>query len=251
MTLREPAPFSSVPAFGDVLAAAPDQRCDLYADPAWRARAERDLAASSIPLRWDAFTVAETVAHPELVGQSVAAIAEREARAPFATMCDLALDDQLATRFSVTFANDDPVAVRELLTGDGCILGLSDAGAHIGQICDATMPVDFLAHWVRDREVMPLAQGIRKVTGELADVLGLDRGYLRIGLPADLVVLDYERLDAGPVRRVRDMPADGERLVADAPVGIDVIVVNGTPIRRDGATVALGAEHRPGQILRS
>ena len=80
VTLREPAPFSSVPAFGDVLAAAPDRRPDLYADHAWRACAERDLAASSIPLRWDAFTVAETVAHPELIGQSVAAIVERDSR---------------------------------------------------------------------------------------------------------------------------------------------------------------------------
>jgi N-acyl-D-amino-acid deacylase len=251
VTLSEPAPFSSVPAFGEVLAAAPDRRADLYADPAWRTRAERDLAASSIPLRWDVFTVAETVAHPELIGQSVAAIAERDSRAPFATMCELALDDQLATRFSVTFANDDPVAIRELLAGDGCILGLSDAGAHIGQICDAIMPLDFLAHWVRDREVMPLAQGIRKLTGELADVLGLDRGYLQLGQPADLVVLDYELLDPGPVRRVRDMPADGERLVADAPVGIDAVIVNGVPIRRDGASVALAAEHRPGRILGS
>jgi N-acyl-D-aspartate/D-glutamate deacylase len=113
------------------------------------------------------------------------------------------------------------------------------------------MPLDFVAHWVRDREVMSLARGIRKLTGELADVLGLDRGYLRVGQPADMVVLDYEHLDPGPVRRVRDMPADGERLVADAPVGIDAIIVNGVPIRRDGATVALDAEHRPGRILRS
>jgi N-acyl-D-amino-acid deacylase len=251
VTLREPAPFSSVPAFGEVLAAAPEMRSTLYADPAWRARAHRELAASSIPLRWDVFTVAESVAHPELVGHSVAAIAADRGRAPFPTMCDLALDDQLATRFSVTFANDDPVAVRELLAGDGCILGLSDAGAHVGQICDAVLPLDFLAHWVRDRDVMPLERGVRKVSGELADVVGLDRGYLRVGQPADVVVLDYERVDPGPIRRVRDMPADGERLVADAPVGVDAVIVNGVPIRRDGAPVALAAEQRPGRILRS
>jgi hypothetical protein len=50
---------------------------------------------------------------------------------------------------------------------------------------------------------------------------------------------------------VRDMPASGERLVADAPVGLDAVIVNGVPIRRDGATVILAAEHRPGHILRS
>ena len=198
-----------------------------------------------------AFTVAETGAHPEFIGQTVAAIAQDGSRSPFETMCDLALDDDLATRFAITFANDDPAAIRDLLVGDGCIMGLSDAGAHISQICDSTMPVDFLAHWVRDRHVMPLERGIRKLTGELADVMGLDRGYLHVGRPADIVVLDYERLDSGPVRRVRDMPANGERLVADAPVGIEAIVVNGVPIRRDNATIALGDEDRPGQILRS
>jgi N-acyl-D-aspartate/D-glutamate deacylase len=251
VTLREPAPFSTVPAFGEVLATAPDRRRDLYADPGWRARAERDLMASSIPLRWDVVTVAETGAHPESIGHSVAALADRGSRTPFETMCELALDDELATRFAITFANDDPAAVRDLLVGDGCILGLSDAGAHVSQICDAIMPVDFLAHWVRERDVMPLERGIRKLTGELADVIGLDRGYLQVGQPADMVVLDYERLDPGPVRRVRDMPADGERLVADAPVGIEVIVVNGVPIRRDSVTVALADDDRPGQILRS
>ena len=94
------------------------------------------------------------------------------------------------------------------------------------------MPTDFLAHWVRDRELMPVEQGVRKLTGELADVLGVDRGYLRVGAPADVVVLDFEHLSPGPIRRVRDMPADGERLVADAPEGIDHVLVNGVPIRR-------------------
>ena len=98
---------------------------------------------------------------------------------------------------------------------------------------------------------MPVEEGVRKVTGELADVLGLDRGYLAVDRPADVVVVDFERLDPGPVRRVRDMPADGERLVADAPQGIDAILVNGVPLRRDGTTVLQEPERRPGQILRS
>src|SRR5439155_20230955 len=135
------------------LAAAPDRRRDLYADPAWRARAERDLRASSIPVRWNVFTVAETLAHPELIGRSVAALAEVGSRTPFEAMCDLALDDELATRFAMTFANDDPEAIGELLTGDGCIMGPSDAGAHVSQICDGIMPVDFPGHWVADPNV--------------------------------------------------------------------------------------------------
>ncbi len=166
-------------------------------------------------------------------------------------MCDIAVDDGLRTRFSITFANDDVDGVTALLQGDGCIIGLSDAGAHVGQICDAVLPTDFLAHWVRDREVMSVERGIRKLTGELADVIGLDRGYARVGAPADLVVLDLDRLSPGPTRRVHDMPAGGERLIADAPSGLDAVVVNGTPIRRDGAQLDERPSRLPGRILRS
>ena len=136
-----------------------------------------------------------------------------------------------------------------LLNGEGCILGLSDAGAHVSQICDAVLPTDFLAHWVRDREVMSVERGIRKLTGELADVLELDRGYLRPGAPADIVVLDYQRLSPGPIRRVRDFPAGGERLIADRPEGVDYILVNGVPIRWEGASDPSGREAMPGAIL--
>jgi N-acyl-D-aspartate/D-glutamate deacylase len=251
VTLREPAPLSTVPAFAEVFATAPERRHELYADEAWRARATRDLDESSVPLRWDAYLVAETEHHGHLVGRSIASIAADRAAAPLDVLCDLALADDLATRFAITFANDDVGSVTELLTGDGCVLGLSDAGAHVSQICDAVLPTDFLAHWVRDRDVMSLEQGVRKLSGELAEVIGLDRGRLEVGRPADVLVLDYAALDPGPVRRVRDMPAGGERLVADAPIGIEATVVNGVPIRRDGVTSAAGIAARPGQVLRS
>ena len=78
------------------------------------------------------------------------------------------------------------------------------------------LPTDFLAHWVRDRGVMPIEQGVRKVTGELADLLGLERGT-SVGRPADVVVIDYEALEPGPVRRVRDMPAEANASSATHP----------------------------------
>ncbi len=111
------------------------------------------------------------------------------------------------------------------------------------------MPTDFLAHWVRDRELMPVEAGIRKLTGELADVLLVDRGYLRVGAPADVVVLDFEKLSPGPFRRLHDMPASGERLVADAPEGIDHVVVNGVAIREDGKPVVDRLDRLPGTVL--
>jgi N-acyl-D-aspartate/D-glutamate deacylase len=251
ISLRNPSPFSPVPAFEDVFAVPIDQRAAVYADPSWRARAAAGLAESSIPVRWDSFSVAESARSPQLVGRSLESIAQERGGSPLDAMCDVAVADGLETRFAITFANDDPDAVRELLLGEGAIMGLSDAGAHVSQICDAVLPTDFLAGWVRDREVMPLEAGVRKLTGELADVLAIDRGYLEVGRPADVVVLDYAALGPGPIRRVQDMPAGGERLVGDAPTGIDAVVVNGVAIRRDGAPVPDRLRQRPGTVLRS
>ncbi len=136
--------------------------------------------------------MSESPTHPELIGRSVAAIAAERGCTPFDVVCDVGLDDGLETRFTVTFANDEEDGVALLIQSEGCIMGLSDAGAHVGSICDAVMPTDFLANWVRDRQVVPLETGIRKLTGELGDVLGIDRGYLRPGSPADVVVLDLD-----------------------------------------------------------
>jgi N-acyl-D-amino-acid deacylase len=251
LCMIEPTAFYVMPAFAELVALPRDRRAALYADPGWRARVQANLDENGLlNSRWDSMRVLESPAHPELVGQIIGAIARTRGIDPFTAICDLAVDDELRTRLSVTFANDDVEGVTQLLRGDGCILGLSDAGAHVSQICDAIMPTDFLANWVRDREIMPVEAGIRKLTGEIADVMELDRGVLREGAPADIVVCDLERLAPGPVRRVRDFPAGGERLVADAPSGIEAVLVNGVPIRLDGAPVP-DLHPFPGQILTS
>jgi N-acyl-D-aspartate/D-glutamate deacylase len=201
--------------------------------------------------RWSSLRVAEAPASPGLVGRSATQLAAERGGTPLDAICAVALENGLEARFDVTFANDDEEGVARLLTSEGCILGLSDAGAHVSQICDAVMPTDFLSSWVRDRALMPLERGVHKLTGELAEVFGLDRGRLSPGAPADLVVLDWERLAPGPLRRRRDMPAGGERLVGDAPRGIDAVLVNGTPIRSEGKPALDALERLPGAILRS
>ncbi len=166
-------------------------------------------------------------------------------------VADVSLADGLESRFSVTFANDEEDGVSLLVQTDGCIMGLSDAGAHVSQICDAVMPTDFLSSWVRDREVMSVEQGVHKLTGELSDVLGIGRGSVRVGAPADLVVLDWDNLSPGPIRRRRDFPADGERLVADEPEGVDHVIVNGVTIREGGKSVVDRLSRLPGALLQN
>jgi N-acyl-D-aspartate/D-glutamate deacylase len=252
IVMREPTSFYQMPAFAELVALPESERLPLFADRGWRDRVIAEFASGQwIDPGWESFTVAESNRHPELIGRSMASLASERGTTPWDVVCDLSLEENLETRFEVVFANDDPVGVGELLRAEGCVLGLSDAGAHVSQICDAVMPTDFLAHWVRDQGLMPLEEGIRKVSGEVARVAGLDRGVLVPGAPADVVVLDWERLSPGPEKRVRDFPAGGERLIADQPGGIDAVLVNGTAICEGGAPVLDASERLPGQLLRS
>jgi N-acyl-D-aspartate/D-glutamate deacylase len=190
---------------------------------------------------------------PALVGRHLASVAAERATTPFEVALDLALAEEgLALTVLGVVANDDPSAVADLLRDEHCTLGLSDAGAHVSQLCDASQATDFLGEWVRAREVMPWAAAIRKLTGVQADLMGFaDRGYLRQGAWADVVVFDPATIGPGAVRRVRDFPGNAERLTADAPTGVTHVVVNGIPIRRDGAMIDDAIAARPGQVVRS
>jgi N-acyl-D-aspartate/D-glutamate deacylase len=233
--------------FGELLERSREERIAAYRDPAWRARAAEDLAHVPMAPRWETFEVSESERFPELQGRRVADLARERGCGPLDVMCELALEEDLATRFRAYIANDDVEAVRELLTHDRVVLGLSDAGAHVGQLCDAPLPTDLLGGWVRERELMPLEQAVRKLCGEPADMFGfVRRGYLREGNWADVCVFDPQTVGTGPVRRVRDFPAEAERLTAEEPSGVRHVLVNGTPIRSDERSLLDSLEQRPG-----
>ncbi len=134
-----------------------------------------------------------------------------------------------------------------LLKEPGCTLGLSDAGAHIGQLCDAPLPTDLLGNWVRERQVLTLEEAVHKLTQEPAELFGFaDRGVLRPGSFADIVVFDPATVAPGPLRRVRDFPADTERLTADQPSGMRHMLVNGVATRVDEQQVDVAP---PGRVV--
>ena len=132
--------------------------------------------------RWETFEISETERYPELVGRRVVDVAEERGIGPFDLMCELSLGEDLKTRYRAYIANDDPDAVAMLLNEEHTVLGLTDAGAHVDQLCDAPLPTDLLGNWVRDRGTMSLEKAVRKLTGEPGDMFGFDRrGYLREG----------------------------------------------------------------------
>jgi N-acyl-D-aspartate/D-glutamate deacylase len=245
-TLADPYSLNTGTVFGELLQGGRDARIAAYRDPEWRARAAADLEESPMKPRWETFEVSETAVFPELQGRRVTDLAHERGVHPLDVMCELALAEGLETRFRAYIANDDAEAVRQLLTFDHVALGLSDAGAHVDQLCDAPLATDLLGTWVRERGAMPLEQAVHKLTGEPAGIFGFARrGCICEGAWADITVFDPQTIGTGPIRRVRDFPADAERLTAEEPTGVRHVLVNGTPIREDEEQLDVSGR-RPG-----
>lgn len=249
--MTAPFTFNINPVFAELMSASIEDRRRAYADPGWRAEAIAwwdDHPGFGTP-EWGSFDLDEAPAHPELVGRRLSELADERGQEPFDLLLDLTLDEpDLALRTRSVVANSDVDEVGPLLADPHTTLGLSDAGAHVSQLCDAPQATDLLGVWVRERGLMSVEAAVHKLTQVQADLFGLaDRGVLRPGAHADVTVFDPATVAPGPVRRVHDFPANGERLTADAPVGIRHVLVNGTPIVRDGEH---DADARPGQLVR-
>jgi N-acyl-D-amino-acid deacylase len=244
VSLKDPfilALYSS--GFRAALEVEPSAREALYADPAWRALARAGLTAMG--RRLGDVEVSETsiaAAQGQTLGQLSAAVGAE----PLDAMIDLALNERLDTRFRVALHNTDEVELKSLLLDSRCLLGLSDAGAHQSQICDAVFALNLLQHWVRELGALPLEYAVWRLTGHPASALGLtDRGVIAPAMAADLVAFDAATVGSGPLRRVRDLPAGADRLLADS-TGIEHVWVNGQLIRESGVDL-VGT--RPGKIL--
>src|SRR5262249_50694094 len=175
--------------FGELMQGDREARIAAYRAPAWRARAAADLEQSEMKPRWETFEVSESRRFPELQGRRVVELARARGSSPLDVMCELAVAEDLRAPLRAYIAHDGVEAVRRLLTLDQVALGLSDAGAHVAQLCDAPLPTDLLGTWVRDRDLMPLEKAVRKLSGEPADLFGFARrGYVREGHWADLCV---------------------------------------------------------------
>lgn len=229
-----------------------------YRDPAFRTAFKHGMAHDSAdggetarlrPSFWQ-ISIDDCAIYPELNGQSLAEEATRRGVHPVDLMLDLAIEENLETRFHMPLFNNDENGVRELLQSPGVMLGLSDGGAHVSQMYDTCYSTYLLGHWVRETGALTLPQAVRMLTSRPAEVFGLkDRGRLIEGAPADIVVFDPATVAPGEPERVHDLPAGADRLVT-RPMGIDAVIVNGTVIRRDGRDVIRDGAPQPGKLLR-
>jgi N-acyl-D-amino-acid deacylase len=147
------------------------------------------------------------------------------------------------------YTEGDMHALRELLVHPSTVLGLGDGGAHVGFICDGSLPTFMLTHWARDRrrgDTIPLEHVVHLQTERTARLFGFDdRGRLAPGFLADVNVVDFDRLALGPVEMAYDLPAGGKRLVQQA-TGYVATIKNGTVVREDDRFTG----ERPGGLLR-
>ncbi|MEN9560302.1 MAG: hypothetical protein RLZZ502_1513, partial [Pseudomonadota bacterium] len=182
---------------------------------------------------------------------SCAKLAERSGVGPLELVYDWLMANEgegLVYFPSFNFAYQHLGHLHTLLTHERIMLSLADGGAHVGFICDVSMPTYLLTHWARDRqgEQLPLAFCVKKQSLDTARVYGLhDRGSIEVGKKADLNLIDFAKLKLGLPKMVYDLPAGGKRLTQSAE-GYLATYVNGQAIMRGGEATGVMA----GKLLR-
>ena len=250
---KEPFPFESMKLFKEISASKLDGQMAIYADPDFRARLKQDTGSAFgnvLSEWWKRVVITVCPSDPSLEERTLEAVASERGCHPVDAALDIALESKLEARFRLAIMNTDEEDVAELLNDPHTVLGLSDAGAHASQLCDACFSTHLLGHWVREKQSLSLPQAIHMLTARPAEVFGItDRGRLAPGLAADVVIFDPETVACGPLQRVNDLPANADRLISEA-IGIDAVIVNGTLIRRDGKDVIDPEGELPGALLR-
>ncbi len=184
---------------------------------------------------------------------SVAAVATRRGVPPMQVVLDQLCADGGTGMLYAPFFNysyGDLSMTHDATLHPHTRLGLSDAGAHCGAICDGGMPTFMLTHWVRDRTRGPrlaLERVVRRQTAETADLYGLtDRGRLAPGQRADLNVIDFDHLGFDVPRMAYDLPAGGRRLVQRGRGYVATFVAGVRTVADDEFTGEL-----PGRLVRA
>jgi len=244
--------FDEMPAWREVLTRPPAERLDGLRDESVRERMRRefdDPAGRAVSFEWSGLEV-EAVrdeSNRGWVGRTITELAEERGTDALATFLDLALEEDLETQFQTRL---DDVArqfiahvVRTSVADPIVMPGSSDGGAHLASFVGADYTTRLLTEWVPDP--LSLEQAVWRNTLMPATVHGItDRGVLREGAFADVLVIDMDALAAGDSYVRRDFPADSERYVVDAE-GYRAVVVNGEVLMEDGRhTGAL-----PGEFL--
>jgi N-acyl-D-aspartate/D-glutamate deacylase len=236
----------------DLRALSLDEQRRKLADPELRRRlveasgardSRRPVGTEARPADYDWLLVFDSVEGPH---RTVAEVARDRNQHPAETMIDLALEKNLDLFFLQPIANEDQDYALELMRHPRTLATFSDSGAHVSQLMDSSLQTHLLSHWVRAKQAFTLEQAVRMLTLVPATLWGFaDRGLIREGLAADLVVFDPDTIAAEMPEVVDDLPAGARRLIQRTR-GIAATIVNGEVLLRDGKHTGALA----GQLLR-
>jgi len=252
LSFRTQLPFDKLPVWSEIRKLPLAEQRAKYRDPAVRAQLVAAASArydgqargtEAKPMPFDRIFVMESVHGTH---RSVAEVARTRNTDPVETMLDLGLESDFNVFFLTPIANEDQDIALELMRLPRAVVTFSDSGAHVSQLMDSSLQTHLLAYWVRERQAFTLEDAVRMLTLVPATQWGFaNRGLVRQGMAADLVVFDPETIAAEMPEVVHDLPAGARRLV-QLTRGIAATVVNGEILLRDGKhTGAL-----PGQLLR-
>ena len=248
-SMRNPFLLASIECWQQVFNKPAEEQKRIYRDPAFRSAFREALKTPQIfSGRWDRVRIDEAggpaLKHTE--GRMVAEVARERGADPLDTFLELAIEDDLQIRYAVANRGEDRLA--GLIKDPRTLVGQADGGAHVDMICMAGYPTHMIGTWVREKELMTLEQGVRRLTSQPADLFGFpQRGRIAAGAAADLAIFDYDNIGCAKRPESRhDLPGGGLRLVTSSR-GVEYTIVNGQILYDHGQhTGAL-----PGQVLRS
>ena len=252
LSFKTQLPFDRLPVWKELRALPLAEQARRLRDPELRralvrASRERDegkaLGTEARPVPFEWLFVMET---PDGPHRSIAEVARERGCDPVEAMIDLALEKDMDVFFLHPVANENQDYALELIKHRRSVVTFSDSGAHVSQLMDASLQTHLLSYWVRAKQALTLEEAVRMLSFDTATQWGFtDRGLIREGFAADLVVFDPDTVGAEMPEVVDDLPAGARRLIQRAR-GFSATVVNGETVLRDGKhTGAL-----PGKLLR-
>lgn len=246
-----------LPGWQQILGVPVAERIQRLQDPDTRVRMlENSLSQAAGVFRrladWGDYVIGDTysAANEGLKGRIVRDVANERGMSSFGTLLDIVIADELKTILWPTPQDDDAESWRmraELWQDGRAMIGGSDAGAHLDRMCGAPYPTRWLADCIRGRKLVPVEFAVKMMTSQPAKLFGLvDRGELREGACADVVVFNPDEIGSEDAMLVTDLPGNSSRLTAGS-FGVKRVLVNGVTIVVNG--VANGAV--PGTVLKS
>jgi len=227
--LETRTPFDRAPAWKELRSAVNGRRLQMVRDATFRQTLINEADVHGTPIDLDEiFVLPEGEARYDCAPEnSLSAIAVARGVSPAAAFIELVLETDGALVANMPFLNQDLAAVEAMLDDPLVTLGLADAGAHVGQIMDASQPTFLLSYWIRERQRWSIEEAIRRLTSDTADLFGIrNRGRLVEGSFADVNVIDFDNLHLPHPEYVTDFPNGAGRYIQGSS-GYDYTLVNG------------------------